>query len=171
MPCVHWRNNSLTGVRDDPSTSPVARSTIMAIRCFSLVAGYLLSLTPGLADWSQWRGPDRNGVTKDDVRLHLTWGDTGPEKLWQSETFPQENGSGSVVTSGERAFVLVNWQEQVPTEQRRLDARVQNDLGVLDLAMLALADGVFGKFPISHCYSSSNRPLIGSKFISSKTQI
>ncbi len=136
MHCERWRNKSLAGGLDDPFATPAARRAIMAIRCCSLVAGYLLLLTPGLADWPQWRGPDRNGVTKDDVRLNLSWDEAGPEKLWQSETFPQENGSGSVVTSGDRAFVLVNWQEQVPTEQRRLDARVQNDLGVLDLAKM-----------------------------------
>ena len=38
--------------------------------------------TPPGADWPQWRGPNRNGVTHNSPPLASAWPDSGPKKIW-----------------------------------------------------------------------------------------
>ena len=36
------------------------------------------------ADWPHWRGPDRNGISKE-TNWKSDWPDDGPPVLWKSE--------------------------------------------------------------------------------------
>src|SRR6476469_6953690 len=48
----------------------------------ALVAGTAFADDSGPADWPQWRGPDRTGVSKE-TGLLKTWPTDGPKQLWK----------------------------------------------------------------------------------------
>jgi outer membrane protein assembly factor BamB len=54
------------------------------------------------ADWPQWRGPNRDGISKE-VGLLKKWPEAGPKLLWQSTELGQGYGSPAVV--GDRLYV------------------------------------------------------------------
>ena len=59
--------------------------TTVAVLCFGLAVVALTSsahLTVSAADWPQWRGPDRNGTSKESGLLKQ-WPAGGPKLLWQ----------------------------------------------------------------------------------------
>jgi outer membrane protein assembly factor BamB len=56
----------------------------MKTRTLLLVAGLLCALTSAAADWPQWRGPDRNDVSKE-TGLLKSWPEGGPKPLWTNE--------------------------------------------------------------------------------------
>ena len=74
------------------------------------------------SDWSQWRGPERNGVLPTSPTLAASWGAAGPVKLWESEPIPSddEGGHGSVVTSNGRVYLSVVWHRDEPSETRTI---------------------------------------------------
>jgi outer membrane protein assembly factor BamB len=47
----------------------------------SVILGLSCAITLSAADWPQWRGPDRTGVSKE-TGLLKTWPKEGPPKLW-----------------------------------------------------------------------------------------
>jgi hypothetical protein len=47
----------------------------------SVVLGLCYAITLPAADWPQWRGPDRSGISKE-TGLLKTWPKEGPPKLW-----------------------------------------------------------------------------------------
>jgi outer membrane protein assembly factor BamB len=51
---------------------------LLLIACFVSVS----ALLAGAADWPQWRGPDRNGISKE-TGLRADWPKAGPKLLWQ----------------------------------------------------------------------------------------
>ena len=51
------------------------------------------------ADWPQWRGPNRDGISKE-TGLLKEWPSAGPKLLWQSKELGQGYGSPAIV--GER---------------------------------------------------------------------
>ncbi len=53
-------------------------------------------------DWSQWRGPQRNGVSAEAV---APWGAGGPRKLWSVNV---GEGWSAVTVAGNRAFTMGN---------------------------------------------------------------
>jgi hypothetical protein len=53
-------------------------------------------------DWPQWRGPERNGVSKE-TGLLKQWPTGGPPRLWRVSNLG--GGYGSLATKGERIFV------------------------------------------------------------------
>jgi len=53
-------------------------------------------------DWPQWRGPERNGKSKE-TGLLKQWPANGPPRLWRVTTLGA--GYGAIATSGERIFV------------------------------------------------------------------
>ncbi len=55
------------------------------------------------ADWPQWRGPNRDGISKEPGLLK-SWPEAGPKLLWQSSELGQGYGSPAVV--GDRLYVL-----------------------------------------------------------------
>src|SRR5687768_6249516 len=75
-------------------------------RCFgpAVIALVLTgSFIVAAADWPQWRGPNRDGVSKETGLLQK-WPDGGPKLLWQSTDLGQGYGSPSII--GERLYVL-----------------------------------------------------------------
>jgi outer membrane protein assembly factor BamB len=56
----------------------------------------------GPSDWPQWRGPERNGVSKD-AGLLKQWATPGPRQIWGISTLGE--GFGSIAIKGDRIFV------------------------------------------------------------------
>src|SRR5436190_1268074 len=79
----------------------------MCGRYLLLSAIFLLSIThlASAADWPQWRGPDRNGVSKE-TGLAKEWPKEGPKLLWQAKDLGDGYSTPSVV--GERLYLISN---------------------------------------------------------------
>ena len=82
------------------------------------------------ADWNQWRGPDRNGVSHDTTPIADAFPAEGLKKVWESEFIPSNEygGHGSPVVSGERVILGVVWHERVASETREIDSEVMQTL-------------------------------------------
>lgn len=94
----------------------------------------LLALGSGsaLADWPQWRGPERNGTASASADLpDLLPEDYEPVKLWESTEVPSDHygGHGSVAVADGKVYLSVVWHHDEPTETRRIDGGVLSTLG------------------------------------------
>src|SRR5215831_1943026 len=67
------------------------------------VAGF--ALPAGAADWPQWRGPERNGISQE-TGLLKGWPKEGPKLLWQVKDIG--NGYSTPAVVGERLYLLSN---------------------------------------------------------------
>lgn len=56
----------------------------------------------GPADWPQWRGPERNGLSKD-TGLLKQWPSSGPRQVWSISNLGE--GFGSIAIKGDRLYV------------------------------------------------------------------
>src|SRR5262252_1911786 len=56
----------------------------------------------GPSDWPQWRGPERNGLSKD-TGLLKQWPSSGPQRVWSISNLGE--GYGSLAIKGDRVFV------------------------------------------------------------------
>lgn len=66
----------------------------------------LLAATGVMADdWPQWRGPSRDGISKE-TGLLKQWPEQGPKLLWQVKDLGEGYSTPSVV--GERLYVMAN---------------------------------------------------------------
>ena len=65
----------------------------------------MLGLVAFAADWPQWRGPNRDGVSAEHGLLKK-WPEAGPKLLWQSKELGQGYGSPAVV--GESLYIMGN---------------------------------------------------------------
>lgn len=76
-------------------------------RCFLVgpLLSALLSLSGAAADWPQWRGPERNGISKE-TGLLKEWPKEGPKLLWQVKEIGDGYSTPAVV--GERLFLISN---------------------------------------------------------------
>jgi outer membrane protein assembly factor BamB len=54
------------------------------ISCFVVFSVFGFILTAGAADWPQWRGPDRDGISQEKGLLQ-EWPEEGPKLLWQQK--------------------------------------------------------------------------------------
>lgn len=79
----------------------------MKSRWFFLVAlGLgLFSLAASAADWPQWRGPQRNGISQE-TGLLKEWPKEGPRLLWQVKDIGEGYSTPAVV--GNRLYLLSN---------------------------------------------------------------
>jgi outer membrane protein assembly factor BamB len=68
----------------------------------TLLAAALGAQTTVTTDWPQWRGPDRNGISKE-TGLLKQWPPIGPTQLWRVTTLGA--GYGSVAVKGDRIYV------------------------------------------------------------------
>lgn len=76
---------------------------------FAVPAGLLLGLSlmdsTSAADWPQWRGPQRNGISQETGLLQ-EWPREGPKLLWKATDIGSGYGAPAVV--GDRIFLLAN---------------------------------------------------------------
>src|SRR5262245_64318887 len=68
-------------------------------------------------DWPQWRGPDRNGISKE-TGLLAQWPRSGPPVAWSAAMLGA--GYGSISVQGDRVYVqgMRNRQSVVSTLNR-----------------------------------------------------
>ena len=116
-------------------------------RCLSvLLAPAVLALvaTPlDAADWPQWRGPNRDGVSSEaDWSIH--WPATGPKRLW---TTPIGEGTSAVAVVGNRIY----------TQGRVLGVGIRTGAEASSEAAICL-DADTGKI----LWSYAIRPVIGA---------
>ena len=66
-----------------------------------------------LADWPQYQGPNRDGVSPETVKLADSWPAEGPKLLWKNEALGQ--GYGGAIIEGGKVYVLdrVNQKQDV----------------------------------------------------------
>jgi outer membrane protein assembly factor BamB len=75
---------------------------------FSILATAVLGLSCFLAaaaDWPQWRGPERNGISKE-TGLLKEWPENGPPQLWRVDDLGRGYSTPSVV--GDRLYLMSN---------------------------------------------------------------
>src|SRR5512143_1558588 len=100
----------------DPNCKPNQNRPICRIpmNAFTNSCGSVLVLVCGLsvgspslqaADWPQWRGPQRNGVSRE-TGLLKEWPKEGPSLVWQVKDIGSGFSTPSVV--GERIYLLAN---------------------------------------------------------------
>ncbi len=101
----------------------------MITRRLFIVAS-LASCSSTLADWPQWRGPARDGVSTDTTPITETLPAEGMRKVWESGFIPSDHygGHGSPVVAGEQVFISVVWHERVPSEKREIDTETMQAL-------------------------------------------
>jgi outer membrane protein assembly factor BamB len=80
-------------------------SRLVIVAAFAVVAGAALGARPAppiVADWPQWQGPDRTGISKE-TGLLAAWPANGPPVIWSSQSLG--NGYGSVAVAGDRIYL------------------------------------------------------------------
>jgi outer membrane protein assembly factor BamB len=73
-------------------------SRVALVVAFAVAAG----VTIGAADWPQWQGPDRTGISKETGLLQQ-WPSNGPAVVWTAQNLG--NGYGSMAVAGDRIFL------------------------------------------------------------------
>ena len=73
----------------------------IAAACFFMMTAIIAAA----ADWPQWRGPQRDGISKETGLLH-EWPGDGPKLLWQVGEIGTGYSTPSVV--GQRIYLLGN---------------------------------------------------------------
>jgi len=75
---------------------------VLALTIALVPAAGLPAQGPAPADWPQWRGPDRDGISRD-TGLLTTWPAAGPPQVWGAANLGA--GYGSVAVAGDRVYV------------------------------------------------------------------
>jgi outer membrane protein assembly factor BamB len=73
----------------------------MLVTAIGLTAAVGGQPAPGM-DWPQWRGPDRNGISRETGLLRQ-WGPAGPSHVWSTRDLGA--GYGSVAVTADRIYV------------------------------------------------------------------
>lgn len=82
-------------------------------------------------DYTQWRGPDRNGVARGVEIGEEVWSKTELPVLWHNEEIPGSGYSSVSICSG-RAYTFCVAQYSVPLVERELDENGLKRLGWFD---------------------------------------
>ena len=80
----------------------VTRGFLMTLASVAAMAAGAGGQSTSGADWPQWRGPDRTGLSKESALLRQ-WPPSGPALLWSGANLGA--GYGSLAVSGDRIFV------------------------------------------------------------------
>src|SRR4051794_6727059 len=67
------------------------------------IAAYVAAA--GGDDWPQWRGPNRDGISKE-IGLLKEWPEGGPKPLWQARDIGDGYSTPAVV--GDRLYLISN---------------------------------------------------------------
>lgn len=76
----------------------IAMTLVFALGIAAVTGGQ----SPPAADWPQWRGPDRTGLSRESGLLKQ-WPPSGPPLVWLASNLGA--GYGSIAVSGDRIFV------------------------------------------------------------------
>jgi len=71
----------------------------------AFLLAFAVAAPVGAADWAQWRGPNRNGVSAE-TGLLKEWPKDGPKLVWQATDLG--NGYGAVAVAGDRIYLTTN---------------------------------------------------------------
>ncbi len=77
------------------------RFLITFLFCLTLVP-FADAQSTSSTDWPQWRGPDRNGISKESG-LMKQWPASGPSRVWMTSNLGA--GFGSIAVQGDRIYV------------------------------------------------------------------
>ena len=80
----------------------MTRGILMTLASVAATAAGAGGQSSAGADWPQWRGPDRTGLSKESGLLSQ-WPSSGPALLWSAANLGA--GFGSLAVSGDRIFV------------------------------------------------------------------
>ena len=72
---------------------------------FAILGIVILCSSLSAADWPQWRGPDRNGISQETGLLQ-EWPADGPKLLWQAIDIGSGYSTPSIV--GNRIYLISN---------------------------------------------------------------
>ena len=83
----------------------------------AFLAVVLIAQTPAGTDWPQWRGPERNGISRE-TGLLKQWPAGGPTRLWRVTNLG--GGYGSLAVKGDRIYLqmMVGRQSAVASLNR-----------------------------------------------------
>jgi outer membrane protein assembly factor BamB len=81
-----------------------------------LVAVLAITVAAPAADWPQWRGPDRTGISKETGLLQ-EWPKEGPKLVWQVKDIGDGYSTPAVV--GDRLYLISNTGKEVEFVQAR----------------------------------------------------
>jgi outer membrane protein assembly factor BamB len=99
---------------------------------FSFVLAIFLGCPASLlhAEWNQWRGSQRNGVSDSTTPIASKLPEGALTPVWQSDTIPSDHDGGhsSPVVSGGRVFLNVVWHSRAPSDIRLIDEEVATNL-------------------------------------------
>jgi len=85
--------------------SRVLNSTAAVCLCLLVVLNTSATIATSTSDWTQWRGPERNGISKE-IGLLKQWPAGGPKLLWQVNDIG--DGYSTPVVVGKRIYVMSN---------------------------------------------------------------
>lgn len=97
---------------------------------FYLVTAATFAHSLSYADWPQWRGPNRDGISVDTTPIAESFPEAGLKKVWESDFIPSDHygGHGSPVISGEQMILSVVWHERIPSQQREIDSETMQQM-------------------------------------------
>jgi outer membrane protein assembly factor BamB len=110
----------------------------VAVTAFACGTGVVMAEQSGKdADWPQWQGPDRTGISKETGLLR-EWPASGPAVVWNASNLG--NGYGSVAVKGDRIYVqgmkgsnsivsALNRADGKPVWSKTLGPSASNDQG------------------------------------------
>jgi outer membrane protein assembly factor BamB len=88
----------------------------------ALLTAALAAQTPVNTDWPQWRGPDRDGISKETGLLRQ-WPAGGPTQLWRVSNLGA--GYGSVAATGDRLYVqMVTGRQSAVASLNRTNGQI-----------------------------------------------
>jgi outer membrane protein assembly factor BamB len=102
------------------------------LRASSLLIFFLVIFVSSLhAEWNQWRGSSRNGVSDSTTPIANTLPEGALTPVWESETIPSDydGGHSSPVVSAGRVYLSVVWHSRAASETRVLDEQAVGSLG------------------------------------------
>jgi outer membrane protein assembly factor BamB len=95
---------------------------VLALTAVLLAAVTAASSAQTRADWPQWRGPSRSGVSAESGLL-AAWPSTGPPRVWSIANLGE--GFGSIAVAGARIFVQgLQGRDSVVSSLDRASGRV-----------------------------------------------